>query len=292
MKKTLALALVTLCLFNPNFGLSETEHSPLLDHAFSALERGNIFIERYNALTGAEVEALFELGVPYLFGGTAAGGVFSRLPEYAKREAWQTSKFFVEGLIYVNGFDCVGFTRWIYRQSGLPEHDSLSNLALHWGDYGESYLYSQRPGQQLPPYEELSASLRVGDLFIMKHPEATYRHIMMYVGTLRDYGFTAEEVPDLAAYLDYPLVIHCGTHPQYGERFQQFIDSHPEKYGNCLTTDGGVQVSILGVPLEKAPFHAHVQNTDFSWFELPDGSIMTALDVFGLSSYCWYRMNP
>ena len=292
MKRFFALALALLCLGSLCAASAEVERSPFLDHAFTALEKGNIFMERYNALTGAGVEAKFELGVPYLFGGTAAGGVFRQWPEYAKRECWQNSQFFVEGQIYVNGFDCAGFTRWIYSQCGLPEHDTLSNLSLHWGDYGENYLYSQRAGHQLPPYEELSATLRVGDLFIMKPLDATYRHVMMFIGTLRDYGFTAEEVPELAAYLDYPLVIHCGTHPQYGERFQRFIDSHPEKYGNCLTTDGGVQVSILGVPLEQAPCHAHVQNTDFAWFGLPDGSIMTALNVFGLSSYCWYRMNP
>ena len=292
MKKICVLTVLALCLASLCPAWAEVERSPFLDHSLTALEKGNIFIQRYNALTGAEVEDLFELGIPYLFGGSEAGGVFNKWPEYARRACWQSSKFFVEGQTYINGFDCIGFTRWVYRQCGLPEHDTLSNLALNWGQYGENYVFSQRPGQHLPPYEELSASLRVGDLFIMKQPNATYRHIVMYIGTLRDYGFTAEEVPDLAAYLDYPLVIHCSTHPQYGERFQQFINSHREEYGHCYTTDGGVQVSIMGVPLEKAPYHAHVQRTDFSWFELPDGSIMTALDVFGLTSYCWYRMNP
>lgn len=291
MKRICALALLLLCLGNLCSAQAEVERSPFLDYALAALEKGNIFIERYNSLTGAEVEALFELGIPYLFGGTEMGGVFNKWPNYAKRKCWQTSNFFVEGQVYINGFDCSGFTRWVYHRCKLPEHDTLANLALNWGEYGRNYVYSQRPGQELPPYEELSASLRVGDLFIMKHPGAAYRHVIMYIGTLRDYGFTAEEVPELAAYLDFPLVIHSSTHPQYGERFQQFIDSHPEEYGNCFTTDGGVQVSIIGVPMEKAPFHGHVQKTDFSWFELPDGSIMTALDVFGLSSYCWYRMN-
>lgn len=292
MKRICALALLALCLVNRISALGELEQSPFLEHALAALEKDNIFIQRYNALTGSNVEALFELGIPYLFGGTAKNGVFGQWPDYSKRVAFQDSQFFREGQLYVNGFDCVGFTRWVYSQCHLPEHASLADLALNWGDHAGEYVYTQRSGQEMPPYGELSASLQVGDLFVMKHPEGMYRHVVMYIGTLRDFGFTAEEVPDLADYLDYPLVIHCGTHPQYGERFQRFIDSNPEVYGRCLTTDGGVQVSIFGVPLDQAPCHAHVQNTDFSWFTLPDGSIMTALDVFGLSSYCWYRMNP
>ena len=143
----------------------------------------------------------------------------------------------------------------------------------------------------MPPFDQLKDSLMVGDLFAMKHPDSMYRHIMMYIGTPRDFGITETEAPDLQPYLDYPLEIHCGTSPLYGERFQQFIDSHPEDFGNCLTTDGGVQVSIIGVPLDKTPYHIHVQNTDFSYFILSDGTWMTALDVFNLSSYCWYRSN-
>ena len=291
MKRFCALALVTLCLAGIYSAHAELEQSPFLDHALSALEKDNIFILRYNALTGSEVEALFEMGIPYLFGGTYKNGVFGQWPKYSKRVAFQTSQFFVEGELYVNGFDCVGFTRWVYSKCHLPEHDSLSNLALNWGDHANEYVYSQRAGQEMPPWREVSPSLQVGDLFVTRHEGGTYRHVMMYIGTLRDFGSTSDEVPDLADYLDYPLVIHCGTHPQYGERFQQFIDSNPEEYGHCHTTDGGVQVSILGVPLEECPCHAHVQNTDFSWFTLPDGSIMTALEVFDLSSYCWYRME-
>ncbi len=290
MKKICVLALL-LILANACPAGAELERSLFLDHALAALEKNNIFILRYNALTGADVEALFELGVPYLFGGAEKYGVFGQWPKYSKRVAFQDSQFFKEGQLYVNGFDCVGFTRWVYRQCGLPEHDNLAGLALNWGDHPGEYLYSQRAGQEMPPYEALSAVLQAGDLFVMKHPESMYRHVVMYIGTPRDFGFTAQDTPDLAPYLDYPLVIHCGTHPQYGERFQRFIEDNPEEYGRCLTTDGGVQVSIFGVPLDQAPCRAHVQNTDFSWFVLPDGSIMTALDVFGLSSYCWYRMK-
>ncbi len=290
MKKSalvLSLLLFLTLLFPAR---AEVQKSPFLDAALSALEKDNLFLLRYNELTGSHIDALFELGIPYLFGGTEEGGVFNKYPNYWKRLCWQDSEFFREGQVYVNGFDCVGFTRWVYHQCHLPAHPPLGDMILNYSDFKNNHIFTHREGQQMPPFEQMKDTLQVGDLFAMKHPYSTYRHIMMYIGTLRDFGFTPEETPELAPYLDYPLVAHCGTHPQYGERFQRFIDTHPEDFGNCLTTDGGVQVSILGVPLESAPYHIHVQNTDFAYFILSDGSWMTALDVFNLSSYCWFRM--
>ena len=291
MKKAALLLLMILLLQSVPFsrGKAELKKSPFLDAALSALEKDNFFLTRYNELTGSHIDPLFPLGIPYLFGGTEKGGVFNWYPDYSKRLCWQDSQFFKEGQVYVNGFDCIGFTRWVYHQCHLPEHDSLGNLILNYGEYNKNYVFTHREGQRMPPFDQLASFLQAGDLFAVKHPDSMYRHIMMYIGTLRDFGFTAEEDPDLAPYLDYALVAHCGTHPQYGERFQQFIDTHTEVYGNCLTTDGGVQVSIIGVPLEKTPCHIHVQNTDFDYFVLHDGSLLTALDVFNLSSYCWYR---
>ena len=290
MKKRLSLFAAALMILFSFQARAELEKSILLDTALSALEKDNIFLLRYNELTGSHVEALFELGIPYLFGGVEKGGVFGRQPEYSKRLCWQDSQFFREGELYINGFDCAGFTQWVYRKSGLPPHDTLSSLILNYGDHGQNYVYSHRDGQQMDAFDRMKDKLQVGDLFITKHPYSVYRHIMMYIGTPRDFGFTAENEPCLAPYLDFPLVIHCGTHPQYGERFQRFIDEHPEEYGRCHTTDGGVQVSILGVPLDDTPYHTHVQNTDFHYFILNSGTWLTALDAFDLSSYCWYRI--
>ena len=289
MKKAMISLFALLILFCVP-AQAELEKSPLLDAALSALEKNNIFLARYNELTGSDISALFDLGIPYLFGGTEAGGVFNKYPDYWKRVCFQDSEFFSEGQVYVNGFDCVGYTRWIYHQSGLPAHPALNDMILNYSDCKSNHLFTHREGQQMPPFETMKDVLQVGDLFAMKHPYSAYRHITMYIGTLRDFGFTAEEEPTLAPYLDYPLVAHCGLHPLYGERFQNFIDTHPEDFGNCHTTDGGVQVSIIGVPLEETPFHIHVQNTDYHYFILHDGTWMTALDVFDLSSYCWFRM--
>ena len=66
MKKICALAVLALWLVNLCPARGEVKRSAFLDHAFSALEKGNIFIERYNALTGADVEALFELGIQFI----------------------------------------------------------------------------------------------------------------------------------------------------------------------------------------------------------------------------------
>ena len=86
-------------------------------------------------------------------------------------------------------------------------------------------------------------------------------------------------------------MIHCGLSPVYGERIQQYMDARPEIYQGCNTTDGGVQVSILGVRSEDAPIHRHVQNTDYAYFLLDDGrTVLTVWDAFDVSSYCWFRM--
>lgn len=144
----------------------------------------------------------------------------------------------------------------------------------------------------MPPYEQLKDFLQIGDLLVAKH---SARHIMMYMGTMRDYGFTAEEVPELADYLDYPLVIHCGPNPFYGERFQKFINEN-EEYKNCLTTNGGVMVSLIGVPAQAAPYHLkkvqNVKDNDFDYFLIDnDNYMLTIWDLPGATSFAWYRVN-
>ncbi|MBE5783750.1 MAG: NlpC/P60 family protein [Clostridiales bacterium] len=289
MKKMLAALLmltVMLGLFS-GCAQAEVEQNPLLDAAFSLIEEGNIFLERYNQITGANVEAKFVNGVPYMFGGKGDELFLSQYPNYAKRKCWETTKFYRKNSVYIYGLDCSGYTQWIYAQCGKPAHDSLSNMILKW-DYERNgnHLYNHRKGNEMPPYNELKDHLIVGDLLVGKNGA---RHIMMYIGTLADYGFTAEEVPELADYLDYPLVIHSGPSPVYGARFDQVIAENPDLYGNCKTTNGGVQVSILGIPLDEAPYQEHVQIDDYSYYMLED-TVMTIWDLPGCTSFCWFRM--
>ncbi|MBQ8654042.1 MAG: C40 family peptidase [Clostridia bacterium] len=290
MKKIIALLLLLLTLLGCAAAHAEVERSPLLDAAFTMLEKDNIFQRRYNEITGANVESYFETGLPYFFGGKEGEKVLSKLPYFSQRKCWETTKFYRKNSWYLQGFDCSGYTRWIYKQVGLPEHDDLDNMILHWRYQDEGYhLYNHRPGYEMPPYDQLKDHLVVGDLLVSK---VSARHIMMYIGTLRDYGFTAEEVPELADYLDYPLAIHCGPHPKYGERIQNYLDANRDRYKNTKTTNGGVAVSIIGVPLEAATHHEFVQVSDFYYFMLDnDTTAMTIWDLPSATSFCWFRMK-
>ena len=212
MKKLFSILLLLLTLSGLFSAASaEVERNPLLDAAFSAIEQDNIFQRRYNEITGAEVESLFELGIPYFFGrqtdytGTKLTNVtdlVSNYPNYAMRKCLETTKFYRKDQWYIYGFDCSGYTRWIYNQCGYPMHPGLNDMNVkhsEWSHHifngGTEWTSESKP---MPAYNELKDYLQVGDLLNTKQGA---RHIMMYIGTLADYGFTAEEVPELADYL-------------------------------------------------------------------------------------------
>ena len=300
MKRFIALVLAIMSL-NMLPALAEeaaetelVQRSAALDAAFKMVEDGNPFLAAYNEITGAEIENYFPCGMPYFFGGKHdqyVDGVplwYSRYPEYAKRKCWETTHFYRKNSYYIYGMDCTGYTQWIYEQVGWPEHDTLEKMITNYGKYGKYHVYSHRKGQEMPPYNELAEHLEIGDLLAAKKGS---RHIMMFIGTLRDYGFTAETAPELADYLDYTLVIHSGPNPDYGDRIQQYLDEHAEDeyYADVLIPNGGVAVSIIGVPMEDAPHHAEVQETEFAWFELPDGYKITIWDLSAATSFVWYR---
>ena len=289
IRKVFPMVFVLLFCFMLPPAQALVSRSPLLDAAFAMIEKDNIFLRRYNEITGANVEALFEHGVPYMFGGKYDDYFMSSYPEFAKRKCWETTRFYRKDSIYIYGLDCSGYTQYIHKAAGKAPHDSLSNMILiHDYQYNGNHLYNHRPGYEMPPYGELKDHLIVGDLLVGKNGA---RHIMMYIGTLNDYGFTADEVPELAEYLEYPLVIHCGPSPVYGEIYSRFIEENMARYGNCKTTNGGVQVSILGVPLEKAPIHENVNVDDCAYFLIDDGKCpLTIWDLPSCTSFCWFRM--
>ena len=293
--RTAFRCLAVLCLLSVCLAVSparaELSRSPLLDAAFQLLEKDNIFQRRYNELTGAEVTSLFETGMPYFFGGRPTNLLMSRYPEFAKRDCWETPDYYETKRVYVYGLDCMGFMTWIWKQCKLGKLPSMSDILndsyqRHYDLYtgGWNWKFEEKP---IPDPATLYQNLRLGDMLIMRNK---YRHIMMYIGTLRDYGFTADEVPELADYLDYPLVIHCGPHPRYAEVIQNYIDAHQDHCWNCLTTDGGVSVSILYVPAEAAPYHEHVQVTDFDYFLIDGGSYqLTIRPTDDSRAFCWHR---
>lgn len=304
MKKLIALLLAMMTLSSLSAiaeGDADTagliQQDPLLDAAFSMLEAGNPFLEAYNEITGANIEPYFEYGLPYFFGGTydyAVKGeqlLFSRLPEYAKRTCWEQTKFYDKNKYYLYGLDCSGYTRWIFNEVGWPEHDKLSAMINQYGKYGDkNHVYSHRKGKEMPPYEELAPTLQLGDLLVAKEGA---RHVMMFIGTLRDYGFTEDTAPELADYLDYTLVIHSGPNPDYGPRMQQYLDEHADDsyYDNVNIPNGGVNVSIIGVPTVDAPHQIEDSNTRYYYFELPGGYKVTIWDLEAATSFCWFRIN-
>jgi len=272
MKKGISV-LAALCILATAIPVCAlVEQSPLLDTAFVMLEEGNPILERYNKITGANVEARYKYGLPYFFGG--------KKEQYLMKvwKAWETTKYFRAGEKYVYGFDCAGYINWVATQNGLPELDSLSNMILHWGKYGET---NHLPIKEVP-YDELKDYLVVGDYLVGKH---SGRHIMMYVGTLEDYGYTAEDVPELADYLDYPILINCGGNPFHYQWYLQYIE---ENGLNCNSTNGGVCFYIVGVPVDQAPHQIGNEKHTYYYFDM-EGYMLTVYDIFTCTSYVWFR---
>ena len=273
MKKCLLLVIALVMLLTALPAAAQVERRAELDAAFSMLEEGNPILARYNEITGADVEARYKYGMPYMFGGKNENYLMK------VKKCLETTKFFRKGKTYVYGFDCSGFTNWINKQVGKPEHDTLNNMILQKGKYGEK---NHLPVKELP-YDELPKHLQVGDFLVGKH---SARHIMMFIGTLADYGYTAENAPGLADYLDYPIVVHSGKNPFYGERYEKYIQENGLR---CNTTNGGVCISIVGVPTDKAPHSVLSDKQTFYYFDL-DGYMLTIYDVFTCTSYVWFRM--
>ena len=274
MKRILVILLLLSLAGGLAGAYAQVERRLELNAAFSMLEEGNPFLERYNQITGADIQARFPLGLPYMFGGKDEANLL--LPWHAL----ETTKNFIKGERYLYGFDCSGFTNWINFQSGKAQHDGLEQMLTNRGLYRKNHLNVTGI-----PMDSLHMELDVGDYLVTS--TGSGRHIMMYMGTLEDYGYTAEDAPELKDYLDYPLVVHCGLCPPYAERYQAYIDENDLR---CNTTDGGVAVAIIGIPTEQAPHHLYTQNYDHYYFDL-NGYFLRIQDIDSVSKYVWFRMD-
>ena len=295
-KKSTLIASVLLCiltLLTAEGARALPEADELIAVSFRMLEADNPFIPRFEARSGRKVDIMFPQGMPYLFGNPySIHAAFNNYPDYLPYIAPSNSGYFKKDGLYFYGTDCTGFIRYINKDcnKAFPP-DTLTNM-MYYGTYQWSnHLFNNlTKGREAPEPDRLRETLEVGDYLILHHTEARYFHIAMYIGTLSDFGYTAEEEPELAPYLDYPLVIHCGLNPVYGARFQKLIDDYPEKYGLLTTTDGGVAIAIVGVEPEKVPFHEHVQQTDYDYFVMNDGGyVLTNMDLSDTDAYCWFR---
>ena len=253
--------------------------SPILDAALSLLEEGNPFLERYNIVTGSGIQPKMPYGVPYLYGGQAESHVFAKAPEYVVQEAWINSPIYYRaGTTYIYGFDCAGYVKWVWKQAGLGELPGGQEML---NDGYRSVFHSV--SREMPPFSELAQYLRPGDLLV------TENHMAIFIGTLRQFGYTAKEAPSLAPWLDWPLVIHSTVHAGVADHFDYLIHNGLQKYKLATVTDGGVGVSLLGVPTEAVPGHVFQQKQDTWYFDLPDHTWLTVLPWQAGQRYCWYR---
>ena len=261
----------------------------LLDQAFTMVEEGNPFQARYNLLTGAEVKSLFSLGVPYFWGGRNTRTLLERLPLYTTREAWQSSPvFYHKGTIYLYGYDCVGFVRAVYSLCGKPFSGSLSDLRSPAHCAAGEHIYCDNVHPLPEDWTEAASVMQVGDIMVLHHPG---NHVMMFMGTLRQYGYTEEQLPALAKYLDYPLMLQAGENPYYYLRFQSLIETSGDpRTAAASPTDGGVCVCILGVPKEDAELVWELHDTTKRGFDV-EGSCVTIMGFGSVKDYFVYRRN-
>ena len=263
---------------------TEIQASPMLSNAFTVLEEGNPFIERYNRITGESVKARMSHGAPY-FWGAQQDHLFAKEPEYVVLPAWQSSPaYYKAGTKYIYGFDCVGFVKWVWKETyGLPMPARADLLKDH-----ENQVRYTAVGEG-PIWDGFAETLIPGDLLLMEHSNGGH-HIAIYIGTLRMYGYSAEGTPELAEELDAPLVIHCTTNAQIADRFADLIQNGLPKYKCATPPDGGVCVSLMAPNCNRAPGYVHQQNQDTYYYPLPDGTWLTILRCDDITEYGWYRI--
>lgn len=252
--------------------------SPILDAALSLLEADNPFLLRYQTQSGSQVSAPFELGVPYFFGGERYDLILR------VRQPWQNSQYYKTNKYYVYGFDCSGYTKWVLKKAGFPEHPSISSM------FQNKYRHRQHI-QDFSAHSlaDIHLYAQIGDLYMIRRLN-TY-HIMLYIGTLRGYGFDENNTePGLASYLDYPLMAHSSENPFYYQRYQAWVAQHIKQTPVTLP-DGGVMVSLIGVPQEAAPHSAVIPGDagKLASYFLVDGYALTLYDPGKALSTQWFR---
>ena len=254
------LALPEDACFPESWRITESE---LLSAAFSALPLDHWALQRYLDIADTIVFSRWpETGVPYYFGGHSEEKV---LRPFAPS---QPSSYYRSDRYYLCGFDCSSFLRWAEAKAGFTAMDQLDQIIQ---DRASSFPVSRKSSA------EWMQVMIPGDLLVIDHGTL---HTGMIIGTPRMYGITAEEAPELADWLDAPLMIHCGEDPFVHDRFASYIETLTYRI-KITPPDGGVTVSLLVNTPEDAP---HVRTApwgkNYGYFLLGD----QALTVYPLSS--------
>ena len=126
--------------------------------------------------------------------------------------------------------------------------------------------------------------LQPGDLVCVKH--GTF-HVMMYLGTMRMFGWTEATAGEAASLLDEPLVIHCGGNPFYYDRYKVYISE--KGYRNTMPPDGGVTVSVIRQTDADAPHSRDVfWGKHFGWYNIRAGQPLLVFRLEDCTDLAWY----
>ena len=245
-----------------------------LNIAFTMLEEGNPILERFNNLCGGSAVPRFRYGCPYLWAGMYESSLLRA------RHPSSDSNYYFTDKLYLGGFDCIGFARWVHNKAGMKKLPAISDSRTS-------------PRQNLVDVKKLAFSqwkdrLKVGDCVNLGYNGGGY-HIAMYIGTLRSFGYSEAELDALAPYIDYPLAIHCGMNNFHTAWYAQYLKE--QGITSVTPPDGGVTISILGVPFENAP---HTETMwkgtknvkTFHWFDL-EGYNLTIINPTD-AAYRWF----
>lgn len=254
----------------------QIEDRRMLNIAFSMLEENNPILLAYNGSMNGSAVARFQYGCPYLWAG------FNESSLLRARHPSSDSNYYFTDKLYLGGFDCIGFTRWVHSQAGMKKLPAISET--------QKAPKSSLVDVKKLPYDQWQTVLQVGDVLNLHYKGGGY-HTGIYIGTLRDFGFDESEVGALAPYVEYPLLIHCGMNNFHTAWYTQYLRD------NGLTSvtppDGGVTVSILGVPYKDCPYTETMwQGTrnkkTFWWFDLMgyNLTVITPTD----ESYSWFNV--
>ena len=243
----------------------------LLDIALSALPEAHWVLRQYREVTGSLTRSLWpETGVPYYFGGHSEEKVLHRYFPL------QESRYYRSDRLYLCGFDCGSYLHWVEEKTGYEPQEELSEI-----------LKTRAKAFPLSgvPLREWRTALLPGDMIVFNH--GTY-HIGMILGTLRMYGINEENAPELAEWLDYPMMIHCGEDPFCYDRFKAFIERQDYRM-DTTPPDGGVTVSLLTARKTDAP---HIRQApwgkEYGYFEIL-GQELTVFPLEDCREMAWMR---
>jgi len=246
----------------------------ILNIAFTMLEEDNPLLLAYNNDLGGEATARFRYGCPYLWAG------FNESSLLRARHPSSDSNYYFTDKLYLGGFDCIGFTRWVHNKAGFKKLPAISE---------SRQAKSRLVDVSKLAYNEWQDVLKVGDALNLHYKSGGY-HTGLYIGTLRDFGFDESEVGPLAPYLDNPLLIHCGMNNFHTAWYAEYLKEN--RLTSVTPPDGGVTISILGVPFDQAPnaetmWQGTKNKKTFHWFDLA-GYNLTVINPMDENSYSWF----